>query len=283
MKQNIIDICCHLCYSFLERGVRLVGIYDINNIQLHSVIRVGSESEEGKTKEYNGYCQHYELICSLSGESEITFQKITMLEKTGTVRFLPRQVKNNIYTVKTIKTGEDIDIFFATDTILPDTMFIKDYSANSALGQLFIKIHNVWSRKETGYYNKCVSIFFAILSEMQKSDLKFSPKSHLDKISDGVKYIHDHYCELDFDYQQLANVCNISYTYFKKIFREIYKTTPSEYVKNLKVEKACELLSTKRFSVSQIAELCGYENVYYFSKVFKDTMAMSPSEYKKEF
>ena len=114
-----------------------------------------------------------------------------------------------------------------------------------------------------------------------KSDLRFSPKSHLERISDGVKYIHAHYCAFDFDYRQLSHICNISYTYFKKIFREIYKTTPSEYVKALRIQKACELLSTKRFSISQIAEMCGYENVYYFSKVFKDTVGISPSAYKK--
>ena len=57
--------------------------------------------------------------------------------------------------------------------------------------------------------------------------------------------------------------------------------TPSEYVSNLKIQHACELLISKLFSVSEVAGLCGFLDISYFSKVFKKQMGICPSEYMK--
>ncbi|MDY5627667.1 MAG: AraC family transcriptional regulator [Clostridia bacterium] len=43
---------------------------------------------------------------------------------------------------------------------------------------------------------------------------------------------------------------------------------------------ACELLITRRYSVTSISEMIGYKNVYYFSKVFKKTFGITPTEYQ---
>ncbi len=256
-----------------------MNIYNTNNVSISSVIRVQSECDEGDKFYYNGFCYDYELIYSLSGKTRVTFQNKTVYDTSGVIRYLPRRIENNIYFVENIKTGECIDILFNTESPMPDIIFTKDYSSNSKIRELFIKIHNVWHKKRIGYYNQCLSLFYAILAEMEKSDSVYMHKSHAEKIKNAVSYIHNHYCDIDFDYLALASECGVSYTYFKKLFSEVYKTTPSQYIKALKIQKACELLSTNKFSVTQIAEMCGYENIYYFSRVFKETTGVSPTDY----
>ncbi len=56
--------------------------------------------------------------------------------------------------------------------------------------------------------------------------------------------------------------------------------SPVKYITQLRVEKAKELLITNRYKVSEIAEMCGFENVYYFSNVFKKQVGVSPKTYK---
>ncbi len=256
-----------------------MSIYAINDLEIKSVIRVPPDCRVGETATY-GNLYHYELIYCISGESEINFGGIIKTDRSGTVRYLPARTKHNIYTARNIKDGEWIDIFFETESPLPREMISRNYSSNSNLSQLFTKLHKAWISKSTGYYNKCLSYFFSILSEMEKSDIATRPRAHAKKISAGIEYIHSNYLSPDFDYKHAAELCEVSYTYFKRLFIELYGIPPYEYIKNLRMQNACELLKTGRFSVSAVAELCGYQNVYYFSRVFKENFGVPPSEYR---
>jgi AraC-like DNA-binding protein len=53
-----------------------------------------------------------------------------------------------------------------------------------------------------------------------------------------------------------------------------------QYVARLKTDRAKELLSTGLYTVTEIALLCGFKNVYYFSRVFKNAVGISPGKYK---
>ncbi len=258
-----------------------MNIYNIDNLKLHSIIQVSSEAPEGEHIYYNGTCPHYELICTLSGHNIVTFQNIVTHDRAGVVRFLPRRIPDNTYRVDFVETSDCIDIFFDTESPLPSTILSKDFSDTPAIRRLFVSIYRTWSEKKPGYYNQCISFFYAILSELEKAQSLNSPRLHRTKIEKATEYIHGHYCDPDFDYPHLAELCGVSYTYFKKLFTGIYRTTPHAYIRTLQLQKACELLSTNRFSISRVAEQCGFANIYYFSKVFKDEMQMTPSEYAK--
>jgi len=58
--------------------------------------------------------------------------------------------------------------------------------------------------------------------------------------------------------------------------------TPIKYITMLRMEKAKELLITGHYKVSEIAGMCGFENVYYFSNVFKKHEGISPKNYIKK-
>ncbi len=255
-----------------------MSLYNISSIKIVSVIGGSSPCEEGKAITY-GELHHYELIYNVSGETEVLFQDIKRKNASGFVRYMPKNVKNTVYSVKNIKRGDWIDIYFETETPMPELTFSKDYSKNPNICQLFKKICKTWSQKENGYYNKCVSYFFSILSEMEKSDLSYSSNKHIQKLYPALEYIRNHYSDLDFEYKYLGKLCGISYTYFRKLFDEIFGMSPYDYVKYLKLTHACELLETGRFTVSAVAEMCGYSNIYYFSRVFKESYGVPPSEY----
>lgn len=78
----------------------------------------------------------------------------------------------------------------------------------------------------------------------------------------------------------------LSYDYVRKLFQKEVGVTPREYLEGLRMELAASILSSgvankySNYSVSQVAEACGFAEPLYFSRVFKKHFGVSPSEYK---
>nr|WP_231597729.1 helix-turn-helix transcriptional regulator [Bacillus sp. SA1-12] len=61
------------------------------------------------------------------------------------------------------------------------------------------------------------------------------------------------------------------------IFKSIYNTSPLQWIRNRRLDRAKELLAISALSVTDVCYSTGFENVAYFSKVFKKKFGMSPS------
>ena len=146
---------------------------------------------------------------------------------------------------------------------------------------LFKKILRLWINKKDGYHNKCMALFYNILYETEKSMNNYLSGTQSKKLLPAINFIHENYQSVSFDYKSLPKLCNMSYTYFRRLFTKQYGVAPNEYVTGLKIDRACELLVTDHFKISQIAEIVGYSDVYYFSKKFKQIKGITPTEYKK--
>lgn len=68
--------------------------------------------------------------------------------------------------------------------------------------------------------------------------------------------------------------------HLRELFREHYGCSPLEYLLNLRMEKAQQML-TNQMAVKDVAEAVGFQDALYFSKVFKRSTGYSPSEYRR--
>ena len=82
------------------------------------------------------------------------------------------------------------------------------------------------------------------------------------------------------DMKALAANLYVSYSWFRKAFKEQIGEAPSEYHLNRRIEKACELLRTTELSVRQISEEIGFKNQNHFSALFKRKTGLSPSRWR---
>jgi AraC-like DNA-binding protein len=80
--------------------------------------------------------------------------------------------------------------------------------------------------------------------------------------------------------EELADLCNLSLSSFKREFAKIYNNSPAQYLKSKKIERAAELLTITEERISDIAYDCGFADVSHFSKSFHDRYAVSPSQYR---
>ncbi|MGQ5389991.1 helix-turn-helix transcriptional regulator [Paenibacillus sp. M.A.Huq-84] len=78
--------------------------------------------------------------------------------------------------------------------------------------------------------------------------------------------------------QEIADQIGISPSYLGSIFKEVTGTAPINYLVDIRLRKAKDLLRDG-YSVTEAAEKVGFNDVFYFSKCFKKREGMSPTQY----
>ncbi len=92
-------------------------------------------------------------------------------------------------------------------------------------------------------------------------------------------YIKDNYFE-DLTLQSIADVFYISPNYLSSIFNEKNKISLSDYINEIRIEKAKEYLTKSNMKISMIGRKVGYNNLSYFSHIFKKFTGFTPKEYR---
>lgn len=93
------------------------------------------------------------------------------------------------------------------------------------------------------------------------------------------RYIHEHYTE-KMTLSDIADHLKISPGYLSTSFSNYMNRTVSDYIAEVKIEHAKELIDSGEYLIYEIANQLGFENAYYFSKVFKKVTGMSPKNYE---
>ncbi|MBQ9976514.1 MAG: helix-turn-helix transcriptional regulator [Clostridia bacterium] len=78
-------------------------------------------------------------------------------------------------------------------------------------------------------------------------------------------------------------LCGVTVRRFNDLFKGWYLTSPNKYIVSKKIELAKLLLASGPISISDVATMCGFSDVYYFSKCFKAYCNITPSEYQKTY
>ena len=80
--------------------------------------------------------------------------------------------------------------------------------------------------------------------------------------------------------EELAKLCNLSVSSFKREFKKVFNDTPNNHITDLKLKRAKELLSITEMPISEIAYGVGFNDPLYFTRTFKKKIGSSPSEYR---
>jgi two-component system response regulator YesN len=94
------------------------------------------------------------------------------------------------------------------------------------------------------------------------------------------KYIMDNYSDPNLSLDVVADKVELSAGYLGKLFKSITSVSFNDYLNNIRLEKAKELLSTTNEPSSRICEKVGIYNITYFSTLFKKTYGVTPSAFR---
>ena len=255
---------------FTDMNFNISKIHSIINFSLSGIVR----------QKYPGKLPTYELQYCCNSNAVLTFNGRSFNITPNTIIYLPKGIDNSDYTVKSDNGFLVYNIYFDTTDTMPSEAIIFQNKSDE-IKSLFEKMYREWFKKADGYYFGCMQKTYRVFEIIKKQQFLYNTSQALSKLSIAEKYIAEHYCDNDFNIQKLHILADLSYSYFKKIFIDKYSMPPVKYVTMLRIHRACELLQTNKFTISQVAQMCGYENIYYFSNVFKKQIGVSPKNYKK--
>jgi len=248
--------------------------------KISRVIFVGKNEYSEDITSFTHVLKHNELILHLSGRTDVCFNGKNLCCEKDIIRFLPKGESSG-YTVNRIERGECIDIFFDTDIPVSKEAFLLKVKNSPVVTNLFKKIFSLWVSKNEGYYFKCISLLYEIFSELQKQN--YIPENQYTAIKPAIRYIHDNFLDEKISVPYLAELCQISESYLKKLFIKKFGISPVKYMIGLKINYACDLLRSELYTIAQTAEICGYSNGHFFSRQFKEYMGVSPSAFVEKY
>ena len=96
-----------------------------------------------------------------------------------------------------------------------------------------------------------------------------------------LKYIEENYFD-SVSLEKAAEVVGLNPVYLSYLFKKIKKINFSEYLNEVRLKKAEELLADSMLRIGEISEQIGYKDARYFSSLFKKRTGMSPNEYRNK-
>ncbi len=98
-------------------------------------------------------------------------------------------------------------------------------------------------------------------------------------ISPALDYIKENYM-MNFPMEELADMCHLSQTHFRRVFHEIMNTSPLNYLNTTRILQSCILLRTTEESILTVSERVGFRSVSSYNRHFSEIMGTQPSEWR---
>lgn len=100
-----------------------------------------------------------------------------------------------------------------------------------------------------------------------------------ERIKTMLHYIQEHYAE-ELTLSKIAQSAAVSENECLRCFRSMIGSTPIQYVKQVRIQRAAELLTATDRTVSDIGGACGFQEMSYFAKTFRELKGCTPKKYR---
>lgn len=179
--------------------------------------------------------------------------------------------------------GVDIDNRIRNDFFNLDQIIYK-VGLRDDVVNLYEKALDVAKKEKASYQQYLAGIANLLLGIMMYSDKNtiFQEKEAYARINRAKLIMRDRLTS-EIDLEEIAGEVSMSYSWFRKLFKEYTGMSPASYIQEMKMERAKTMLMASELSVKEIAYLLNFESVSYFSATFKTRTGKTPSEYRQSF
>jgi AraC-like DNA-binding protein len=121
-----------------------------------------------------------------------------------------------------------------------------------------------------------------VLLSRQVSSNTSTKARALVRIGKVVDYLEENYAE-DIYNELLAEMAYMSKRNFMRIFQEAVGMPANSYLRQVRMQKACALLSEGNAQIEEVAQLCGFNDHNFFIKCFKKSYGVTPSKFRARY
>ena len=245
--------------------------FNISNISVYHLSWEKSNSFTKKERPFNA------LSYRIKGNATFTHNTNKTTVKDGDIIFTPSNCNYHINAIN----EELIVIHFNSNIKLSDDVIKATLTQTNILKNYFLSIYNTYTKKSVGYEYECKSILYKIFSIID-NELNTQQLNEKDIIEKATNYINENLFSTETNVEYLSRLYSVSQVYFRKLFKKRHGKSVLEYINQLKLDYALELLSSKYYTVNEVSEKCGFLSPYYFSYFIKKHTGNPPSFYIKK-
>jgi AraC family transcriptional regulator of arabinose operon len=159
---------------------------------------------------------------------------------------------------------------------------VTEHNITNEILQYIRDFNYIWLGKPPGYRMQVKSILLALLHRLLTLTLYRIPGVGYDPRVEQVKaYIIDHFSD-DIELTTAAELVGLHPVYLSRLFKKHTRMTFRQFLNTVRINHAEMMLSSGGFTVSEVAERCGFKDIGYFSNVFKAIKGFPPSAILKK-
>lgn len=136
--------------------------------------------------------------------------------------------------------------------------------------------------KDMKIYEKITSLLTVLMEESWNPKQQFHVSAKRRNLQDIKEYLEEHYAE-KITLDMLAERFYINKYYLTRIFKEQFGVSINNYLLQVRITRAKQLLRFSEYSIEKIGQQCGMNDANYFSRMFKKMEGIAPGEYRKQW
>lgn len=228
----------------------------------------------------------YQIIYITKGKGSFSSYEKTYQVNGGTIMLLFPGIRHsyqpdiatgwNEYWVGCI--GNTLDALVQNNVLSPSQP-IFHLGLHDTILSIYHDIFNRVKLQRPGYQLRLGASIMMLLADIIGYTRQSNQRDYSDTVVDKAKFLFTENIMGNIEIEQISNHLGISISHLTNIFKSYTGMTPYQYYINLKINKAKELLETRKYSVKEVAYELSFESQYYFSRLFKKKTGVPPSHW----
>lgn len=231
--------------------------------------------------------EHIELHYVMSGRGIFYCnQKKIMAEKGSLVVINSNELHRGIVEDKNMKAF--VMIFelsaFSREVAHAGIVFRNLIEDDTRIQGMMREFSKECENQEIGYKLACKGILYQLITYLMRNyavlklnEIENSKRNkNLIRLNTVIQYIQEHYTET-ISNQTLAEMVHLSEDRFNHLFKESMGISPLNYVNDIRLKKADNLLKTGEYTVGEAASMAGFGDINHFGRLFRKKYGCTPS------